>query len=145
MGGSEILGISIFTKMVTRFYSHTVSHRETPLCALCNEPILFINRFLPKEMDDLFRKLVMDSKASREKNDDSNDILQMLIQTQKKHSTLCKQMNGACVWMWKRIMLHIHAAYAPLTHTRLHICTAAVPVYMQINLHLNKFLYSNHS
>lgn len=37
-------------------------------------------------MNDLFHQLVMDNKTSREKKDDSNDILQMLIQTQKKHS-----------------------------------------------------------
>lgn len=47
----------------------------------------FIERFLPKEMNDLFHQLVMDNKKSREKSDESNDILQMLIQTQKKYST----------------------------------------------------------
>lgn len=36
-------------------------------------------------MNDLFYQLVMDNKKSRAENDDSNDIFQMLIQTQKKH------------------------------------------------------------
>lgn len=47
-----------------------------------------INRFLPDEMNKLFTQLVMENKASRGENDENSDVLQMLIQMQKKHGEL---------------------------------------------------------
>lgn len=42
--------------------------------------------FIPNTIDQFFRRLVSSNKASRPPNYQNNDILQMLIQTQQKHS-----------------------------------------------------------
>lgn len=43
-------------------------------------------RFVPSSIDRLFRGLVRTNKASRTKDFQSHDILQMLLQLQEKHS-----------------------------------------------------------
>lgn len=48
--------------------------------------VFFFHSFLPASIDHLFRTLVGTNKASRSKDFQSHDILQMLLQLQAKHS-----------------------------------------------------------